>query len=167
MSPVFRRAHRTEAAAVADLVNLAYRVEDFFKIGDRTDRADIEEHMARGVFLVADGANGLAGSVFVEVEGARGYFGLLSVHPAAQGRGLGRTLVAAAEAFAAARGSTVMELSVIDLRRELPAWYKSLGYKDTGQRDPFPPHLTRIPCQFIHMARPLAVPGRLIEEALS
>lgn len=167
MSPGFRPALVYEAGAIADLVNLAYRVEDFFKLRNRTDQADIVAHMERGIFVVADGVDGLAGSVFVEVDGTRGYFGLLSVHPAAQGHGLGRALVAAAEAFAAERGGTVMELSVVELRLELIPWYQRLGYSDTGRRDPFPAELTRIPCQFIHMSRPLAAPGRLIEEALT
>ena len=40
MSYAIRQAGQGDAAVITALVNLAYRAEDFFKIGDRTDEAD-------------------------------------------------------------------------------------------------------------------------------
>lgn len=160
-----RKARADEAGAIAALVNRAYRVEDFFKVGDRTDEADIAGHMSRGVFLVAEGERGeLQGSVFVSIDGEEGYFGLLSVEPGGQRRGLGRALVEAAEGYCAERGCRVMTLSVVDLREELPPWYRRQGYRENGRREPFPADKTRIPCSFLYMEKELAPACRAAEE---
>ena len=45
-----RVAESRDAAAAATLISLAYRVEDFFKIGDRTDEADVLARMKKGSF---------------------------------------------------------------------------------------------------------------------
>ncbi|MFN0093616.1 MAG: GNAT family N-acetyltransferase [Dehalococcoidia bacterium] len=152
---------RLEAATIEDvtaltaLINLAYRKEDFFKIGDRTDEDDVRAHFATGWFIAARDDDGrLAGSVYVEQRGDAGYFGMLSVDPTLQNAGLGKRLVAEAEAQSRARGCTAMELEVVDLREELIPWYGRLGYRETG-RAPFVPGKSRIPCEFIIMRRPL------------
>src|SRR5918999_5312348 len=82
-----------QAGAVATLVTLAYRVEDFLVDGDRTNPDDVREKMTHGAFLtIADADGGLVGAVYVELRegGTRGYFAMLSVHPARQGEGLAR-----------------------------------------------------------------------------
>jgi GNAT superfamily N-acetyltransferase len=131
----FRPATDADVPALVTLINLAFEVERDFVIGDRTDAAEVRELMARGPFLV-DAE--LTGCVYVSVlDAPRGYFGLLSVDPSAQGRGLGRRLIAAAEAYARAAGCTVMDLKTVDLRVELQPFYQRLGYRLTGE--------TRIP----------------------
>src|SRR5690348_5352360 len=88
-----------QADAVATLVSLAYRVEDFLVDGDRTNPDDVREKMTHGPFLtIADKAGMLIGAVHVELHegGTRGYFRMLAVHPAHQGEGLARRLVVAA-----------------------------------------------------------------------
>jgi GNAT superfamily N-acetyltransferase len=136
-----RLATRADIAPLVRLVNAAYRVEDFFVDGDRTNAADIEARMASpsAAFLVIDGERKgeLRGSVYVDVRGARGYFGMLAVDPARQKEGLGRALVLAAEAHCRAAGCRFLDLDVVNLRRELPAFYRRLGYAafDTA---PFP-----------------------------
>lgn len=57
---------------------------------------------------------------------------MLSVAPAAQGTGLGRTMIAAAEAFARERGCTWMDLEVASPRLELPPFYQKFGYEVSG-----------------------------------
>jgi GNAT superfamily N-acetyltransferase len=95
-------------------------------------------------FLVIDGPDsaelpngGLAGAVYVETRGDRGYFGMLAVDPDRQGTGLGRRLVQAAEAHCRAAGCRFMDIDVVDLRAELPAFYGALGYSPAGAT-PFP-----------------------------
>ena len=154
---VTRRSRANEAEAVAALITLAYRVEAFFVTGDRTDATDVRRRMQRGEFLVVEEPPGvLAGCVYVELRSGRGYFGMLSVDPARQGHGLGRTLVAAAEARCQAAGCDEMEIEVVNLRTELPPFYRRLGYAEGGTR-PFPSDegVTQ-PCHFIVMNKPLA-----------
>jgi GNAT superfamily N-acetyltransferase len=79
----------------------------------------------------------LAGAVYVEIRGHRGYFGLLSVDPGRQKQGLGRALVAAAEGHCREAGCRDMDLDVVNLRQELPAFYSALGYRAVGTA-PFP-----------------------------
>ena len=154
-----------DARAVAALISLAYRVEDFFKIGDRTDEADVLSRMRKGEFLllleekeddegeVEGGA--LVGAVYVVIHGETGYFGMLSIDPARQGHGLGRQLIAAAEAHCRNAGCRQMELEVVNLRTELPPFYRRFGYAETVTR-PFPDHeRAKLPCHFIVMTKSL------------
>lgn len=89
---------------------------------------------------MAEAGDALVGTVTVtDLGGARAYLGMLGVSPLAQATGLGRTLLAAAEAEATARfGTQWMEMTVIAIRRELVAWYERRGYRQTGERRPFP-----------------------------
>jgi GNAT superfamily N-acetyltransferase len=154
---VIRPSRDDEAEAVAALITLAYRVEDFFVTGDRTDASDVRRRMQHGEFLVLENPRGtLVGCVFVELRGDRGYFGMLSVDPARQGEGLGRALVTAAESRCRAAGCHEMEIEVVNLRTELPPFYRRLGYAPEGTR-PFPSdaRITQ-PCHFIVMTKLLA-----------
>ena len=57
-----RVATQDDAQRVAALVSLAYRVEDFFKIGDRTNKDEVLARMTKGTFLLLEDDSGaLAG----------------------------------------------------------------------------------------------------------
>jgi ribosomal protein S18 acetylase RimI-like enzyme len=156
LAPTVRQAGPDDAGAVADLVNLAYRVEAFFVRGPRTTAAEVARLMEQGCFLVLDGGDGhLAAAVYVEVGPERGYFGMLSVAPDMQGAGLGRRLVAVAEAMCEAQGCQSMELQVVNLRTELPPWYRSLGYREAGTT-PFDDPALKRPAHFIRMTKQLS-----------
>ena len=145
-----------QAEAVATLVTLAYRVEDFLVDGDRTNPEEVREKMTHGAFLtIADPPGTLIGAVYVVVRrgGLRGYFGMLSVHPARQGEGLARRLVVAAEDWARGEGCTHMDLHVLSPRVELPAFYRHLGYADNGTL-PFD-EPTKLPTHILVMSKPL------------
>jgi ribosomal protein S18 acetylase RimI-like enzyme len=151
-----RVASAGEAPVIARLVSLAYVVEAFFKIGDRTNADEVRDLMKTGQFLVLEESPGApAGCVYVKIEGDRGYFGMLSIDPARQGRGLGRALITEAEARCRAEGCRHMDIEVVNLREELPPFYRRLGYVETGTA-PFPDteRSTR-PCHFILMSKPL------------
>lgn len=109
---------------------------------ERTTDADLVTALADPdhVLLVAEVEDGLVGTVTTVAAGpGRAYLGMLSVAPDRQGSGLGRALIAAAERAAIAHfGAAVMEMTVIDVRHELIAWYERLGYQRTGERRPFP-----------------------------
>jgi GNAT superfamily N-acetyltransferase len=154
-----RIAVPADARAVAALISLAYRVEDFFKIGDRTDEGDVLTRMKKGsVLLLEDDAGTLLGSVYVAVHGETGYFGMLSIDPSRQRQGLGSRLIAAAEDHCRRAGCREMELEVVNLRTELPPFYRRFGYVESETR-PFPDHdRAKLPCHFIVMTKSL-LPG--------
>ncbi len=144
--------------AIARIVNQAYRVEDFFKVGDRTDAREIAELLLKDSFLVAESSDGeLVGCVYVAIKEGRGYFGMLSVQPEHQGHRLGRRLVDAAEGHCRDAGCGEMDLWVVNLREELPHWYRKLGYIETGTA-PWPEdalHELSRPAHFVIMSKKL------------
>ena len=152
----FRTARTDDIPAIVSLVNLAYRVEDFFIDGNRTHEGEVGELLAADTFLVAEGDDGeLIASVHVSIAGDRGYFGMLSVHPTLQGSGVGRRVVAAAETLARAYGCREMDLSYVHLRPELPVLYRKFGYRETGTA-PFPhPWKLKQPAHLVTMSKPL------------
>ncbi len=143
-----RLAAAADVNELVRVINLAYRVEDFFINGNRTHDADIRMRMAKphAAFLVVDddAPGRLAGAVYVEVRGVRGYFGMLSVDPPRQKLGLGRLLIESAESHCRSAGCEWLDIDVVNLRDELPAFYAQFGFAAAGEA-PFPdPHkLTR------------------------
>lgn len=110
--------------------------------GQRTDEAELRDILADAsrIILLAEVDGALTGCVQTANQGeGLAYLGLLTVDPIRQAAGLGRRLIGAAEAEAAARfGATRMEMTVIRQRAELIAWYERRGYRLTGEVRPFP-----------------------------
>jgi N-acetylglutamate synthase-like GNAT family acetyltransferase len=152
-----RFADESDFDNIVGLVNRAFGPETFFIRGDRLSHERLGEYYNVGRFLVAEENGTLAGCVYVELHSDHSYLGLLSVEPALQKTGLGRRLTAAAEEFAREMGSRRMELTVVNLRAELPPIYEKLGYTVVGS-EPIHQHMeSRIiqPCHFIRMAKAL------------
>jgi ribosomal protein S18 acetylase RimI-like enzyme len=145
------KARAEDAEALTDLVNGAYR-GDSSRRGWTTEadllggqRIDLEGMLAliaapRQAVLVMRARSGLFACVNVlEKPDHVAYLGMLTVRPALQGSGIGRRMLSAAESYARHEwGSRVMEMTVIDLREELLAWYERRGYRPTGEIRPFP-----------------------------
>jgi len=151
-----RLATEADFDAVMRLTNTAFDVERFFKTEDRLNPQTLKDYFSKGSFLLSEENGKLNGSIFVELRGARAYFGLLSVDPSQQKSGIGRRLIAAAEEFARESGAHFMDITVVNLRTELPPIYEKLGYKITGTA-PFPETQmpTTQPCHFILMSKEL------------
>ncbi|KAK4151572.1 acyl-CoA N-acyltransferase [Chaetomidium leptoderma] len=67
------------------------------------------------------------------------YFGMFAVSPRRQGGGIGRQVLAYAEAYCRREwGTERMEMTVIPSRSELLEWYMRRGYASTGEARPFP-----------------------------
>ena len=64
---------------------------------------------------------------------------MLAVRPSRQGSGYGQAVLAEAERLAREElGASALEMTVIRQRETLVAWYARRGYRDTGERRPFP-----------------------------
>jgi len=155
-APETRIAVPSDAAKITALINAAFRiVEGFFVDGNRISLEEVEQLFSKGAFLVADGEDALRGCVYVEPRGERAYLGLLSVDPARQQSGLGSRLMTAAEEYARKQGARFMDIYIVNLRTDLPAFYQRRGYFENGTT-PFPPDVpTKQPCHFINMSKPL------------
>ena len=157
-----RAATPADIPELVRVINLAYLVEAEMFHGDRTSVADIGERLQRpnATFLVIDdnvSPGRIAGAVCVETRGNRGYFGMLAVDPSKQGRGLGRVLVRAAEAYCASAGCADLDLDVVDLRTELPGFYTALGFTRVGVTPFADPSRTKVPVHLVQMTKPLNV----------
>jgi GNAT superfamily N-acetyltransferase len=150
-----RTAIQSDTETLAHLINAAFRVEQPFIGGDRTNPDGVRTYMEKGKFLLAEDAIGLAGCVYVELHGDRGYLGLLGVAPSRQGAGLGRKLMAAAEDFFREAGCVAVDLRIVSARAPLPSFYRHLGYLETGTAPLAPEVSAKVPCHFILMSKTL------------
>lgn len=140
---------------LAVLVNHAYRgdssragwtTEADLLDGQRTDAAALRAQIAGPghaiLCLRAAAAGPILGCVAVhdiDDEGGRGvYFGMLTVRPDMQARGLGRALLDRIEELARERGARRVTMTVIPLRQTLVAWYERRGFRPRGDVRPFP-----------------------------
>jgi len=154
----FRVATEDDAPALAALINAAFQVEAFFKIGDRTSETELVRAMASADFLISTDDDGeLTGCVYLRCRGDRGYFGMLSIDPTRQGIGLGRRLIEAVEARARERGCRFMDIHIVNLREELPGYYRRFGYVERGTLPFSDPSRATRPCHFIVMTKALDV----------
>lgn len=146
-----RRAAPVDAEAIRALVEKAYRGDsarrgwtheaDLIET-DRTSLVDIAATIAdpdRVMLIALTGAQVVGTVTAARIAPGRCYMGMLGVDPDCQAGGLGKRLIAAAEAAAVDLfGAQVMEMTVIATRRELVAWYVRLGYALTGEERVLP-----------------------------
>src|ERR1700756_1165603 len=152
-----RVAEARDSNAIVAVINVAFRLSEGFLIDrDRIDLETVQDLFQKGTFLVAEDSF-LCGCVYVEPRGSdRSYLGLLAVDPRLQKSGLGSQLMHAAEAHCAEAGSRFMDLRIVSVRKELPAFYHRHGYVEAGD-EPFTPGLNpKVPCHFVWMSKPLS-----------
>lgn len=153
-----RLATRDDIPGIVSLVNRAFEVELFFLNGDRTSVENVTEMMAKGEYLLAESPDGyLVGTVYFEKRGERAYFGMLSIEPALKGTGLGRLLIETVEDHARKQGCLAMDITVVNLRTELPPYYRRFGYEISGELPPPEPMRARskVPCHLVKMSKSL------------
>lgn len=145
-----RPATADDAGALAAVVQSAYRgdssrqgwtTEADLLDGQRADAAMVRTAVtAPGtVVLVAENpADGVVACCQLERRDASAYLGMFAVRPDRQGTGVGRAVLDAAEAQARGWGARRLELTVLNQRPELVAWYERCGFAMTGVLHDFP-----------------------------
>jgi ribosomal protein S18 acetylase RimI-like enzyme len=159
-------ASHADAPALKDLLEAAYR-GDSARQGwnheadilddERIGRAELDALLADPAVTILTARDGeaLIGCVAVTRKNtALAYLGMLCVLPTLQSAGLGRKLLDAAEDLARSENIAAMEMTVIDSRASLIAWYERRGYAFTGERRPFPV-LRDPPVTFVVLEKPL------------
>lgn len=144
-------AEEKDISSLVALMDSAYRGEgakqgwtsesDLFIGNKRTDEATVANLIKKpgAVFLKYLNEEGtLEGCVFLHEKDTRLYLGMFSVSPLAQGKGIGKKLLAAAEDYAKKNDDTSIYMTVITVREKLIAWYERNGYQKTGKVLPFP-----------------------------
>jgi ribosomal protein S18 acetylase RimI-like enzyme len=152
VSPVIP-ATLADVSALAALINQAYRgassAQGWTTEAHLLDGPRIGENHLREMLLPTNGQRTallkyvaddglLSGCVYLEVKGDALYLSTLAVAPEAQGHGVGRQLLTAAEDYARQHGCTRVKISVLSARPELLAWYERHGYLLTGKNEAFP-----------------------------
>jgi GNAT superfamily N-acetyltransferase len=148
---LFRAATLSDSESIVDLVTSAYRGDES-RAGWTTEAELIDGPRIDAELLATDLADP-TGAVLVGVEGdailacchlARrgdgvGYFGMFAVSPTRQGAGLGKQVLAEAERVCRDDwGLTSLEMTVLEPRAELIAFYERRGYVRSGDFEPFP-----------------------------
>lgn len=127
---------RIRDAAGGD-VDALLRLEDEAFPGDRLGRRDMRHAIASPtiISLVAEREGALAGYVFAQIRrgSTLGRLTSVAVDRAAAGRGIGRALVAAAEAAAARAGCDRMRLEVRADNARAARLYEAGGYRVIGE----------------------------------
>jgi N-acetylglutamate synthase-like GNAT family acetyltransferase len=147
----FRAATASDIPALVQLVTRAYRGEESRQGwtseadllgGERIVPAVLLEDIRRidSLVIVAELGGELVGCAHIErVNETTGYFGMFAVSPTLQGQGTGRLILAEAERQMVAEWQlTESQMTVLDARAELLAFYERRGYTRTGVYRPFP-----------------------------
>jgi ribosomal protein S18 acetylase RimI-like enzyme len=138
--------------AIIHLANIAYRgtgptaswnIENFIE-GQRLNESLLREDLASKpnahLLTFRDEPGGeILGTVLLDPQkDGIWYLGLLTIRPDLQKRQLGRTLLTAAEEFAKQHSARRIEMTVVNVRETLIAWYQRRGYSVTDKTRPFP-----------------------------
>ena len=167
MSP--RKATLEDIPQLEILINSAYRGDSSKKgwtteadllDGIRTDADSLKEMITKSNAVILQSFNEhnlLQGCVYLEKRHNKMYLGLLTVSPTLQAKGIGKQLLIEAEKYAKSQRCSFVEMTVISIRTELIEGYKKHGYKDIGEKKPFPNDLKfgipKQPLEFIVMQR--------------
>lgn len=145
-----------EAARPADLGPLGEMIEHCYRgdharmgwtheadmlSGRRLDDGELAAMFANpdiAIFVARQGSDIVGCVAVTDRPPDTAYIGMLSVDPPFQSSGLGGRLLATAERLGAALGAARLEMTVIDRRPELIAWYRRQGWHDSGERMAFP-----------------------------
>ncbi len=131
--PVLRPAVPGDAAAVGACARAAYQL-----YVPRMDRepapmlADFPAQIEQGVVTVLESDGALQGFLVMMPRQEDFFVENVAVHPLAQGQGLGRVLMAAAESAARTAGHSQLRLYTNEVMTENLVFYRRLGFVEEG-----------------------------------
>jgi ribosomal protein S18 acetylase RimI-like enzyme len=147
----FRAADAGDIDNLAAIIQAAYRgdegrlgwtTEADLLEGQRTDAGELGDVIgdARRRMLVAERDGIAVGCCQVQCDqDGTAYLSMLAVRPGLQDAGVGRAIVTYAEGIAVEECEAErMRMTVLQPRPELISWYERLGYRRTGETEPFP-----------------------------
>ena len=132
--PRIRAATAADVPAIADIVEQAYR--HYIARMDKAPGPMLDDYAARvleGVVSVLEEDAAIAGIIVLLPTTNYLLLDNVAVSPARQGLGLGRRLLAFAEAEALRRGYHEIRLYTHQTMVENQRLYKSIGYEETGR----------------------------------
>jgi GNAT superfamily N-acetyltransferase len=149
MSFAFCTATEAHAQEIAALVNRAYRPgagvhgwthEAGLVDGERTSAAQVLALFdTQSAILLMRTAAAIVACVHVQGGAGGAHIGMLATDPALQAQGLGKRMLAYAEAYAVTRFAPAsLRMSVLSGRPELLAFYERRGYALTGETGDYP-----------------------------
>ncbi|KAL7930683.1 acyl-CoA N-acyltransferase [Trichoderma chlorosporum] len=148
----FRPATAEDAGQIQQLLESAFRAvdsrPDWTGIAELASnfRINVEEVMVRivnpdnAVLMALDDANTLVASIEVAKRGINcGRLSMIAVNERYQQNGVGRSVLAYAEAYCRKTWNVEeFSLNALSTRKALIAWYIRQGYEKTGETTPFP-----------------------------
>lgn len=150
----FHKAELGDAAAIATLINNAYRGESSRKgwtteadwiDGLRTDTKSVVQIIGRhdAFMLIGVLQDVIVASICCELTPIDNQpiaqLGMIAVKPALQNRGYGQSLIHAAESVVKREWRVLgFHMQVLTIRHELIAFYERLGYERSGILQAFP-----------------------------
>ena len=134
--PLIERAYR------GDTAKLGWTHEAELLFGPRLEEGELEAIVAdphQDLLMLLDDGEALGCVNVAKRSDTLAYLGLLCIEPRRQGEHLGRQLMTAAERYASeVFGCATIEMTVIEQRSELIAYYHRRGWQVTGERRNFP-----------------------------
>jgi ribosomal protein S18 acetylase RimI-like enzyme len=139
----FRPANLNDVTTLVQLVNTAYHPdpdagswtnESRFVLGTRTNEKSLENLLVKSDSIVLLGLQEdvVSACVHLEIVENHAHIGMLAVKPSLQCAGIGKQILAEAEAYASNHfKAEKFVLIVISLREELIAFYLRRGYHKT------------------------------------
>lgn len=129
-----RRARPSEAQAIHELLLAAFAsFRPLYTPGcfDATtlDAARVAKRMTEGPVFVAEIDGRLVGTVGVKLDARGAYVRGMGVHPDARGKGVGRALLEATEAWGREQGASCLWLSTTPFLTGSIALYESFGFR--------------------------------------
>ena len=135
---LIRAARPDEAEAIVALIQRAfgeYRGKLRPELGALLETPDtIRAAMKTGTILLAERAGRILGCISVRRKDDCAYAGRLAVEPMERGIGVGRALMAAAEALARQMGSGRLRVDVRLKLRDNRAFFRALGFREGDER---------------------------------
>jgi GNAT superfamily N-acetyltransferase len=156
----------TLAEELAALINLAYAASEgemFVGSRDRTSSDQVAGLIRAGGVLVARSDGRIVACCAMQArDGGTVELGFMSAAESDWGRGAGRALVAAGEAWAVGRGAQAMQMKLLvprdgeqPLKARLREWYERLGYT-LARTAPFNDASLAEPAEFLVFRKALA-----------